>query len=427
MKRRLKRLLTGVLCLSLLWGSVMTAAAQNANGQGEPQESQERSQIGYTELLDVSYGSDPRNTMDIYVPENLDSDKPNGAFILIYGGSWTQGDKWATRDLAKKYAEAGYVATAINMRNAYVNEEAGRTEITIYDMLNDVQGSVRRLKDLSGEQGWNITQCAVYGCSSGGNIAMLYAYSRGSTVAWFDTDEVLPVQFVVDEVGPVDMHESAWAGDEEWPDEDKKFTAFPGAATLYAMLLTGAANEKAVEELTEEEKEVFINSMSPVWYVDQFGGAPTVMGYSQRDMAQSPNNGKRLKSHLDAKGVPNELYTFLNSVHGSYADPEIAQEYFDKSIAYAQEYFGYAAADAEEPTEPAGPLEPAGSGQPAGGQEQAGAGGQTAPGQQSGSSPRTDTKASPKTGQGYSTLAVAAILAAAVLGIGAVKRKKDYL
>lgn len=290
----------------------------------------------YVKLSDISYGNDARNTMDIFLPENLDTAKDNGAFVIVYGGGWTSGDKASNWSLAEQYAEAGYTAVTVNLRNCYYNEETKQTEITVYDMLNDMQASVRTLKELSDENGWNITQIATKGFSSGANIALLYAYSRGADVSWFDTETVLPVRFVADVVGPVDMHDSAWYEDYEWPEEDRTLMTAPGAGPAYAMLLPGAANKG---ELNEEELENCINSMSPVWYVDNGGGVPTVMGYSRTDYIQSPNNGKRLQGHLDAQGIRSDLYTFLNSIHGYSEDQELAQEYFDKTIEYAETYF----------------------------------------------------------------------------------------
>ena len=108
------------------------------------------------------------------------------------------------------------------------------------------------------------------------------------------------------------------------------------SSPLYAQLLTGAINKG---ELSEEDIEEAINSMSPVWYVQQGGAVPTLMGYSKRDIIQNPNNGKILKQYLDEAGIRNDLYTFEKSVHTYTADPETAKEFFDKSIEYAQTYF----------------------------------------------------------------------------------------
>lgn len=290
----------------------------------------------YTILSDIAYGDDPAQLMDIYLPDGLDGSKPNAAFVLIYGGGWTSGDKTGMESEARRYANAGYIAMTPSLRNAYVDEEQGKVITTVFDMLNDVQYSIRKLAAMSDENGWNLTQCALWGGSSGANVAMLYSYTRNADLPWFDTEEILPVRFVVEIVGPVDMHDSAWYGDEEWPEEDRTKMTAPGAGPLYAQLLTGYANRG---ELTEEEIEECINAMSPVWYVQQGQGIPTLMGYSKRDLIQNPNNGKILKGYLDAANVRNDLYCFEKSVHSYVLDLDTAEEFFNKSFEYADTYF----------------------------------------------------------------------------------------
>lgn len=293
--------------------------------------------VNYTSMLNIPYGSDPldvRNHMDIFVPSNLDTSKENGAFLFIYGGGWASGDKESFHSFAHPYADAGYGSVVINMHNALFDQEVMSAEITAYDMLNDIHNSVIKLIELSDEHGWNITQLAIYGGSSGGNLAMLYGYSRGTEMPYFNAEEILPVKFVVTLVGPINMHDSAWGGAEDW--EDAAVVAAFGAGEKHAMFLTAAVNNP---DLTEEEKENYINSMSPVYYVEKYGGAPTVSGYAKRDQAQNPHNGKILKGYLDKKSVRNDLITFPNSNHNFDNDPVEAKAFFDKSIEYAEIYF----------------------------------------------------------------------------------------
>src|SRR5688500_8663861 len=44
------------------------------------------------ELLNVSYGSDPKQKLDVYLPANRSTDSTVLA-IMIHGGTWTSGDK----------------------------------------------------------------------------------------------------------------------------------------------------------------------------------------------------------------------------------------------------------------------------------------------------------------------------------------------
>lgn len=89
----------------------------------------------------------------------------------------------------------------------------------------------------------------------------MYAYSKGSGVPYFDTEEILPVRFVADVVGPVDMHEVAWASDPEWV--GLKFVE-EGADPLFAMLLTGALNETGAQPEGEELEECITLSWAAV-------------------------------------------------------------------------------------------------------------------------------------------------------------------
>ncbi|MEY8745721.1 hypothetical protein AB9M62_41495 [Bacillales bacterium AN1005] len=296
----------------------------------------DENEAAYTVMRNVSYGSNPsdiQNQMDVYIPDNLDTSKKNGAFLLLYGGGWVSGGKESTQSTARMYASKGYISIAINMHNTYINPETQKTETTVFDMLNDIHNSVKKLKALSDENNWNITQMATYGGSAGGNLALLYAYSRGTDMPYFETEEILPVKFVVNLVGPVDMHFSAFGGDKDWEDHEAHAALMGSGITLK---LTGAANNP---DLTEEEKEKHIQAMSPVYYVETYGGVPTVMGYSKRDTAVNPKHGKILKEHLDKKSDQNDLFTFPKSIHGLDDDPEEAEAFHAKSIEYAEIYF----------------------------------------------------------------------------------------
>lgn len=320
-------------------GSILALEIYSLDGEvldPPPVDEEDPVELDYIILKDIPYDdqADDRRRMDVYVPKNLDTSKENGAFVIIYGGGWTGGSKEDVAHVAAKYATAGYVSVAVNMRNAFYDEEIELTTTTIFDMLNDVHDGVKKLKELSDEHGWNITQIATKGFSSGGNIALLYAYSRGTDMPYFNTEVVLPVRFVVNVVGPVDMHDSAWAGDENWP--DRHLFHSPGAGPTYAMLITGFVNNPVwADELVEEA----VNSMSPVYYVETYGAVPTISGYSARDFIQNPNNGKILKRYLDEKNVRNDLFTFPNSIHSYDNDPEEARAFFEKVIEYAETYF----------------------------------------------------------------------------------------
>ena len=51
------------------------------------------------DFINVSYGTDARNKLDIYLPAERDISTP--VILLVHGGSWFEGDRSAFTDLAK--------------------------------------------------------------------------------------------------------------------------------------------------------------------------------------------------------------------------------------------------------------------------------------------------------------------------------------
>ena len=69
---------------------------------------------GYSIHKDVAYGGDPRQKLDIYVPDNLSAPAP--VIVFFYGGSWQNGDKSEYRFVGQAYASKGYIAVLANYR-----------------------------------------------------------------------------------------------------------------------------------------------------------------------------------------------------------------------------------------------------------------------------------------------------------------------
>lgn len=295
--------------------------------------------VNYTVMKDIAYGSDPRQVMDIYLPKDYQASEKNGAFISVYGGGWTSGNKEdaTASSHAMELANRGYLAVTISMRNVAITEDNNSSINTVYDMVNDVQGSVSKLKELSDEMQWGISQIALVGGSSGANVSMLYSYSRSSELQFsfdtFDTREVLPVRFVVDVVGPIDMHDEYWV-DDEWPAGNPLYGE--GYGPYVAMLMTGGLFTEGIEENPQLADE-YINSVSPMYYVKNGQGIPTILSYGGRDISQNPNNGFYLEAALKEKGIDN--YLFYSPNVGHEVDPDGLDAFYAKIKEFADRYF----------------------------------------------------------------------------------------
>ncbi|MCB1772177.1 MAG: alpha/beta hydrolase [Gammaproteobacteria bacterium] len=69
---------------------------------------------GYTLIEGHGYGDDPRQRLDIYLP---DRPKPNAPVVVfVYGGAWTSGDRGSYRFVGQALSELGYVTVIPDYR-----------------------------------------------------------------------------------------------------------------------------------------------------------------------------------------------------------------------------------------------------------------------------------------------------------------------
>ncbi|MCP4667528.1 MAG: alpha/beta hydrolase [Deltaproteobacteria bacterium] len=79
-------------------------------------------------VRNLAYGPQPQQTLDIYLPEEINETK-HPVFIFIHGGGWRYGDKSYEAVLLKPYLEQGILGVMINYRLA--------PEFTFPDQLED--------------------------------------------------------------------------------------------------------------------------------------------------------------------------------------------------------------------------------------------------------------------------------------------------
>lgn len=64
--------------------------------------------------LDIAYGDDPKQKMDIYYPEGYSQTTP--VVFLLHGGGFIAGDKNEFSHVAKLFANNGFVAVNLSYR-----------------------------------------------------------------------------------------------------------------------------------------------------------------------------------------------------------------------------------------------------------------------------------------------------------------------
>ncbi|XP_047308126.1 isoprenylcysteine alpha-carbonyl methylesterase ICME-like [Impatiens glandulifera] len=111
---------------------------------------------------DIVYGDQPRNRLDLYLPENRDnSPKPVVAFVT--GGAWIIGYKAWGCLLGQQLAERGIIVACIDYRNF--------PQGMIGDMVNDASHGIAYVCNHIAEYGGDPNRIYIMGQSAGAHIA----------------------------------------------------------------------------------------------------------------------------------------------------------------------------------------------------------------------------------------------------------------
>ncbi len=155
---------------------------------------------GVTVRTSVRYRTIGKRTlvMDICLPRAT-GPVPVPAILLIHGGGWRSGDRSMELPMALALAGNGYVTATVEYRLS--------PEATYPAAVLDLKAAIRWLRAHAREYGIDTSRIAVYGCSSGGNLAALMGVTNG--VAEYEDGDHLrcssSVQAVIDIDGPLDI------------------------------------------------------------------------------------------------------------------------------------------------------------------------------------------------------------------------------
>lgn len=109
----------------------------------------------------IVYGEEPRNRLDLYIPENMDEPKPVVAFIT--GGAWIIGYKAWGSLLGQELVERNVIVACIDYRNF--------PQGTISDMVEDASRGISFVCNNIAEYGGDPNRIYLVGQSAGAHIA----------------------------------------------------------------------------------------------------------------------------------------------------------------------------------------------------------------------------------------------------------------
>lgn len=146
---------------------------------------------GFSKTLDIAYGSDVRQRLDIYAPARPAADAP--VIVFFYGGTWSSGDKHEYRYIAASLTARGIV-TAIPDYRLYPG-------VKFPLFLEDAAAAVAWVQRHAADHGGNARNIVLMGHSAGAHIAAMLALDE----RYLQAAQAQPVQGMIGLAGPYDF------------------------------------------------------------------------------------------------------------------------------------------------------------------------------------------------------------------------------
>ncbi len=175
-----------VILFSFITILFFSCSKNNSTGGGA---TPDNTPIAAQTMLNVAYGSDPLQKMDVYLPAGRTT-ATTKLIIMIHGGSWTAGDKGDMTAYVDSLQRRlpGYAVININYRLATFTGNTFPTQETDVKAATDFIYSKRTEYAIS-------DKFVMLGVSAGAHLALLQSYKNASP----------KIKAVVDFFGPNDM------------------------------------------------------------------------------------------------------------------------------------------------------------------------------------------------------------------------------
>ena len=249
-----------------------------------------------TTLMNVSYGTDSLQKMDIYLPANRSVDSTK-VLYLIHGGAWVQGDKseFDSAILVLKSKLPQYAFVNINYRLA---DLYGNNEWPV--QMNDVNTAMDYVMNKNNLYQIDNAKSAVYGASAGAQLCLLKGYLYNSNHY---------IKCVIDLFGPTDLIDLY---------NHPANVAYP---TLLQIFMSGTPTTNNSNYL----------SASPLYAVNTLV-PPTIIFHGTADTIVPIHQSDSLNLRLINAGVIKQYITYQGEGHG-WSDSNLTDTY-NKAISF---------------------------------------------------------------------------------------------
>ncbi len=232
------------------------------------------------QFLDVAYGGDVQQKMDIYLPAGRTT-ATTKALILIHGGAWVSGDKVEMNDAITTFKTLlpDYAFFNINYRLATTGGNLWPTQ------LNDVDAAVNFIINRSDEYKFNKNLMAIGGASAGAHLALLQAYKSNNG----------NFKAAVDLFGPTDM-------------KDLYNTSNANTQFVLGLFMGGIPASNPI---------AYTNA-SPLFAVNS-NSVPTIILHGTADNVVPVHQSDSLNNRLANAGVTKQYEKYTGEGHGVWS------------------------------------------------------------------------------------------------------------
>lgn len=223
---------------------------------------------GYTVRRGLAYGSDPRQTLDVYIPDGLKAPAP--MLLFFYGGSWQSGSRNDYAGFGQAFASKGIITLVADYR-LY-------PQVKFPAFVEDGAQALAFAHGHAAEWGGDGKRLFVAGHSAGAYIAVMlgsdgrYLKQAGGDYSW--------VRCVIGVSGPYDF--------------------LPLKDPAYVAMFHGANNR----------------AILPITYVDRDPARPPMLLVTGTgDTTVDPGNSARMAAALRTKGTAVETRAYKGVGH----------------------------------------------------------------------------------------------------------------
>jgi acetyl esterase/lipase len=258
----------------------------------------ENNSIEAATFLNVSYGADAAQSMDIYLPAGR-STSLTKVIVMIHGGAWASGDKAELTPFVDSFKRrlSDYAIFNINYRLSAAPNNLFPTQ------ENDVKSAIQFIAGKAAVYGIS-DKYALLGASAGGHLALLQGYKYAGPIK---------PKAIASLSGPTDLVDM--------------YTNPAGGNPVLSGLLASA-----IGKTLTQDPQLYASS-SPVNFITS-ASPPTLLLYGSADPIVSPSQATLAKDKLIAANVTNQYVLYGGVAHVDTWDYSVLFDAFNKIQAF---------------------------------------------------------------------------------------------